>query len=99
MVQKGFTFIGNINSIELWNLAMRAASDFFSATSSSKGAIGIPRSIRMILRSLCRSCLGISIDELLDVFEIIGSVKNSSIRKGSQFMRFMYTNFNRRERF
>ena len=34
---------------------------------------------------------GISIDELLDVFEIIGFVKK--VEKGSQFMIFKFTNF------
>ena len=34
----------------------------------------------------------VSIDELVDVFEIIGSVKRVK-KKGSQFMRFKFTNF------
>ena len=34
---------------------------------------------------------GVSIDELLDVFEIIGFVKNVK-KKGSQFMGFKFTN-------
>ena len=35
---------------------------------------------------------GVSIDELLDVFEIIGFVKKVE-KKGLQFMRFKFTNF------
>ena len=35
---------------------------------------------------------GVSIDELLDVFEIIGFVKKVQ-KKGSQFMRFKFTKF------
>ena len=35
---------------------------------------------------------GVSIDELFDVFEIIGFVKKVK-KKGSQFMRLKFTNF------
>ena len=69
----------------------RATSDFFSAMSSSKGYWYSLFDLDDTSFSLSQ-LFGVSIDELLDVFEIIGFVKKAE-KKGSQFMRFKFTNF------
>ena len=69
----------------------RATSDFFSAMSSSKGYWYSLFDLDDTSFSLSQ-LFGASIDELLDVFEIIGFVKKAE-KKGSQFMRFKITNF------
>ena len=69
----------------------RDTSDFFSSMSLSKGCWY--SLFDLGYTSLFLSQLfGVSIDELLDVFEIIGFVKNVK-KKGLQFMRFKFTNF------
>ena len=69
----------------------RATSDFFSAMSSSKGYWYSFFNLDNTSFSLSQLS-GVSIDELLDVFEIIGFVKKVE-KKGSQFMIFKFTNF------
>ena len=69
----------------------RATSDFFSAMSSSKGywySLFYLDDTSFSLSNL----FGVSIYELLDLFEIIGIVKNVE-KKGSQFMRFKFKLF------
>ena len=69
----------------------RATSDFFSAMSSPKeywySLFDLDDTYLPLSQLFC-----VSIDELLDVFEIIGFVKKVE-KKGSQFMRFKFTNF------
>ena len=69
----------------------RATSDLFSAMSLSKGYWCSLFDLDDNSFSLSH-LFGVSIDELLNVFEIIGFVKNVE-KKGSQFMRFKFTNF------
>ena len=69
----------------------RATSDLFSTMSSSKGYWYSLFDLDDTSFSLLQ-LFGISIDELLDVFEIIRFVKKVE-KKGSQFMRFKFTNF------
>ena len=69
----------------------RATSYFFSAVLSSKVYWYSLFDLDDTSFSLSQ-LFGISIDELLDVFEIIGFVKKVK-KKGSQFMRFKFTNF------
>ena len=69
----------------------RATSDFFSAILLLKGYWYSLFDLDDTSFSLSQ-LFGISIDELLDVFEIIGFVKKVE-KKGSQFMRFKFTNF------
>ena len=69
----------------------RATSDFFSAMLSSKGYWYSLFGLGDTSFSLSQLS-GVSIDELLDVFEIIGFFKKVE-KKGSQFMRFKFTNF------
>ena len=68
----------------------RATNDFFSAMSSSKGCWYSFFDLDNTSFYLSRLFV-VSIDELLDVFEIIGFVKNVD-KKGSQLMRFNFTN-------
>ena len=68
----------------------RATIDFFSAMSSSKGYWYSFFDLDNTYFYLSRMFV-VSIDELLDVFEIIGFVKNVD-KKGSQSMRFNFTN-------
>ena len=70
----------------------RATSDFFSAMSSSKGYWYSLFDLDDTSFSFSQ-LFGVSIDEMLDVFEIIGFVKKVE-KKGSQFIRFKFTNFN-----
>ena len=69
----------------------KATSDFFSAMSSSKGYWYFLFDLDDTSFSLSQ-LFGVSIDKMLDVFEIIGFVKKVE-KKGSQFMRFKFTNF------
>ena len=69
----------------------RATSDFFSSMLSPKGYWYSFFDLDYTSFSLSQ-LFGVSIDELLDVFEIIGYVKKFD-KKGSQFMRFKFTNF------
>ena len=69
----------------------RATSDFFSAMSSSKGYWYSLFDLDDTSFSLSQ-LFGVSIDELLDVFEIIGFVKKVE-NKGLQLMKFKFTNF------
>ena len=69
----------------------RATSDFFSAMSSSKGYWYSLFDLDDTSFSLSQ-LFGVSIDELLGVFEVIGFVKKVE-KKWSQFMRFKFTNF------
>ena len=69
----------------------RATSDFFSAMSSLKGYWYSFFDLDDNSFSLSQ-LFGISFEELLDVFEIIGFVKKVE-KKGLQFMRFKFTNF------
>ena len=69
----------------------RATSTFFSAMSSSKGYWYYLFDLDDTSFSLSQ-LFGVSIDELLDVFEIIRFVKKGE-KKGSQLMRFKFTNF------
>ena len=66
-------------------------SDFFSDMSSSKGYWYSLFYFDYTSFSLSH-LFGVSIDELLDVFEIIGFVKKVE-KKGSQFMVSKFTNF------
>ena len=69
----------------------RATSDLFSAMSSLKGywySLVDLYDTSFYLSQL----FGVSIDELLDVFKNIGFVKKFK-KKGSQLMRFKFTNF------
>ena len=63
----------------------RATSDFFSAMSSLKGYWYSLFDLYDTSFSLSQ-LFGVSIDELLDMFEILGFVKKVE-KKGSQFMR------------
>ena len=69
----------------------RATSDFFSAMSSSKDYWYSLFNFDDTSFSLS-NLFGVSIHELLDVFEMIRFVKKTE-KKGSQFMRFKFTNF------
>ena len=69
----------------------RATSDFFSAMSSSKGYWYSFFNFDDTSFSLSQ-LIGVSIDELLDVFEIIGFFLKVE-KKGSQFMIFKFINF------
>ena len=69
----------------------RATSDFFSAMLSSKGYWYSLFDFDDTSFSLSQ-LFGVSVDELLDVFEIIGFVEKVE-KKGSQFMRFKFPNF------
>ena len=69
----------------------RAPSDFFSAVLSSKGYWYSLFDLDDISFSFSQ-LFGVSIDELLDVFEIVGFFKTFE-EKRSQFMRFKFTNF------
>ena len=69
----------------------RATSDFFSSMSLSKGYWYSLFDLDDTYFSLSQ-LFGVSIDELLDVIEIIGFIKKVE-KKGSQFMRFKFTNF------
>ena len=69
----------------------RATSDFFSDMSSSKGYWYSLFDLDDTFFSLSQ-LFGVSIDELLDVFEVTGFVKKAE-KKGSQFVRFKFTNF------
>ena len=69
----------------------RATSDFFSAMSSLKGYWYSLFDFYYTSFYLSQLFV-ISIDELLDVFEIIGFVKEVE-KKGLQFMRFKFANF------
>ena len=69
----------------------RATSDLLSAMSLSKGYWYSLFGLGDTSFSLSELS-GVSIDELLDVFEIIGFVKKFE-KKGSQFMRFKFKIF------
>ena len=68
-----------------------ATSDFFSDISSPKGYWCSLLDFDDTSFSFSQ-LFGVSIDELLDVFEIIGNFKKVE-KKESQFMRFKFTNF------
>ena len=69
----------------------RDTSDFFSSRLSSKVYCYYLFDLDDTSFSLSH-LFGVSIDELLDVFEIIGFVKKVE-KKGSQFMVSKFTNF------
>ena len=69
----------------------RATSDFHSDISSSKGYWYSLFGLDDTYLSLSH-IFSVSIDKLLNVFEIIGFVKKVD-KKGSQFLRFKFTNF------
>ena len=68
-----------------------STSDFFSTMSSSKGYWYSLFDLDYISFSLSKM-FSVSVDKLLNVFEIIVFVKKIK-KKGSQFMRFKFTNF------
>ena len=69
----------------------RDTSDFSSAMSSSK-VYWYPLFDLNYTSFSFSQLFGVLIDELLDVFEIIGFVKKVK-KKGLQFIRFKFTNF------
>ena len=69
----------------------RATSDFFYGMLSSKGCWYSLFDVDDTSFSLSQ-LFGVSIEELLDLFEIIGFFKKAET-KGSQFMKFKFTNF------
>ena len=76
MVQKGLTFIGTLIQTNYGILRERATSDFFSAMLSSKGYWYYLFYLDDTSFSLSQ-LFGVSIEELLDVFETIGSSKKA----------------------